>query len=48
VVLFFIAFGLNVLIRAIRVEFFRPEDEPVIFDRKHHKVYTLMRVMYPG
>lgn len=43
-----IAFGLKVTARSMRVEFFRPEDEPIIFDRKHRKVYALMRVMQPG
>jgi hypothetical protein len=48
IVLFFIAFGLNVMVRSMRVEFFRPEDEPIIFDRKNRKVYVIVRVMQPG
>jgi hypothetical protein len=44
----FIFFGIYVLIRAIRYEFFRPEDEPIIFDRKHRKVYRLFRETHPG
>ena len=48
VVIFFISFGLKILLSAIRVEFFRPEDEPIIFDRKRRKVYALIRVMNPG
>jgi hypothetical protein len=45
--LFFVA-GIYVLVRAIRYEFFRPEDEPVIFDRAHRKVYRLFRETHPG
>jgi hypothetical protein len=48
IVLFFVAFGLKVMLRAMRVEFFRPEDESIIFDRMHRKVYALVRVMRPG
>ena len=32
----------------IRLEMFRPEDEPVIFDRKHRKVYRITREVAPG
>ena len=46
-ILFFV-FGFYVLIRAIRFEFFRPEDEPIIFDRKHRRVYRLFRETHPG
>ena len=45
---FFFIFGFSVLLRAIRYEFFRPEDEPIIFDRKHRKVYRLFRETHPG
>lgn len=45
---FFFIFGFCVLLRAIRYEFFRPEDEPIIFDRKHRKVYRLFRETHPG
>lgn len=48
IVLLFISLGLKVMVRSMRTEFFRPEDEPIIFDRKHRKVYALVRVMYPG
>ena len=44
----FVIGGLHVLLRAIRFEFFRPEDEPIIFDRKHRKVYRLFRETHPG
>ena len=43
-----IVFGIFFLLTAIRAEFFRPEDEPVIFDRKHRKVYRLFREVHPG
>jgi hypothetical protein len=36
------------LLFSIRMEFFRPEDEPVIFDREHKKVYRLFREVRPG
>lgn len=34
---------LSISVQAIRAEFFRPEDEPVIFDRKNRKVYVMAR-----
>jgi hypothetical protein len=36
------------LIYGIRHEFFRPVDEPVIFDRKNRKIYRLFRETYPA
>lgn len=44
----FLVFGFYALLRAIRYEFSRPEDEPIIFDRKHRKVYRLFRETHPG
>ncbi len=32
----------------IRLELFRPYDEPIIFDRKHRKVYRIFREAQPG
>ena len=32
----------------IRLEMFRPEDEPVIFDHQHRKVYRITREVAPG
>ena len=40
--------GIYFLLFTIRIEFFRPEDEPIIFDRKHRKVYRLFREVHPG
>lgn len=45
---FFIALGCYVMVKAARLELFRPEDEPIIFDRKNRKVYRLFRETYPG
>jgi hypothetical protein len=44
----FIVLGIYVLLRAIRHEFFRPEDEPIIFDRSRQKVYRFFREVNPG
>lgn len=44
----FIIMGIYFLARAVRHEFFRPEDEPIIFDREHRKVYRLFREVHPG
>ena len=44
----FILAGIYFLLSAIRIELFRPEDEPIIFDRKHRKVYRLFREVHPG
>ena len=43
-----IVFGMYFLLSAVRIEFFRPEDEPIIFDRRHRKVYRLFREVHPG
>ncbi len=44
----FVVLGVYFLLSASRMELFRPEDEPVIFDRKHLKVYRLFREVHPG
>ena len=44
----FILGGIYFLLFAIRFELFRPEDEPIIFDRKHRKVYRIFREVHPG
>ena len=40
--------GVLLLVLSIRLELFRPIDEPVIFDRKHRKVYLIARAVAPG
>jgi hypothetical protein len=40
--------GLGFLLFSIRFEFFRPEDEPTIFDRKNRKVYLISREVHTG
>lgn len=45
---FFIAVGCYMLIKSARLELFRPEDEPIIFDRKNRKIYRLFRETHPG
>lgn len=42
------ALALCVLIFSARVELFRPEDQPVLFDRQHRKVYRLARSVPVG
>jgi hypothetical protein len=44
----FFVFGFYFLLWGTRCEFFRPVDEPIIFDRKHRKVYRLFRETHPG
>jgi hypothetical protein len=46
--LFFMFMGCYVMLKSARLELFRPEDEPIIFDRKNRKVYRLFRETYPG
>lgn len=41
-------FGIYMLLRATRLELFRPEDEPTLFDRKNRKVYRVFRETQPG
>lgn len=41
-------FGAYMLLKTSRLELFCPQDEPVIFDRQHRKVYRLFRETHPG
>lgn len=45
-----LGFGLSLrmFLSSARVELFRPEDEPTLFDRKHRKVYRVFREAQPG
>ena len=43
-----IFFGLYMTVWTTRLELFRPEDEPTIFDRQHRKVYRIFRETHPG
>jgi hypothetical protein len=40
--------GVLIFLYTGRLEFFRPIDEPVIFDRKRRKIYRLYREVKPG
>ncbi|MEJ7806377.1 MAG: DUF6708 domain-containing protein [Telluria sp.] len=40
--------GLLLLLLTIRLELFRPIDEPVLFDRLNRKVYLIARAVEPG
>jgi hypothetical protein len=44
----FILCGVYLILKSVRMELFRPSDEPVIFDRQHRKVYRLFRETHPG
>lgn len=44
----FIAFGVIILLWTARLELFCPVDEPIIFDRKHRKVFRIFRNNKPG
>lgn len=41
-------FSLYFILRCLRFELFRPEDEPIIFDRKNKKVCRIFRQVKPG
>ncbi|USX23985.1 hypothetical protein NHH73_15250 [Oxalobacteraceae bacterium OTU3CINTB1] len=41
-------FSIYFFLRCIRMELFRPYDEPIIFDRKNRRVYRIYRVVEPG
>lgn len=43
-----VPFGIYFFIKNLRFELFRPQDEPVIFDRKNRKVYRIFREVVPG
>ena len=36
------------ILKQLRIELFRPEDEPIIFDRKNRKIYRIFREVQPG
>lgn len=40
--------ALYIAINSVRLELFRPFDEPIIFDRKNKKVYRIFRKTYGG
>ncbi|MFT3721150.1 DUF6708 domain-containing protein [Pseudorhodoferax sp.] len=42
------AFGIYLILWTARLELFRPEDEPTIFDRRNRKVYRVFRETWPG
>nr|WP_315202675.1 DUF6708 domain-containing protein [uncultured Albidiferax sp.] len=44
----FFALGVFFIVWTIRLEFFRPLDEPTIFDRQHRKVYRFFCEAQPG
>jgi uncharacterized membrane protein len=46
-VLFFV-FSFYLAVKCVRLELFRPQDEPTIFDRKNRKVYRIYRESYSG
>lgn len=36
------------ILKWLRLDLFRAEDEPIIFDRKHRKIYRIFREVQPG
>jgi uncharacterized membrane protein len=44
----FLLVGIYWAIKSVRLELFRPEDEPTIFDRKNRKVYRIYRETQAG
>jgi hypothetical protein len=46
-IIFFLC-GSYLAIKCTRLELFRPQDEPTIFDRKNRKVYRIYRETYAG
>lgn len=46
--LIFVLVGIYQGVKAVRLELFRPQDEPTIFDRKNRKVYRIYREAYSG
>lgn len=43
-----VIYMLFLFFKSVRLELFRPVDEPIIFDRKHKKVYRIFRTVYSG
>jgi hypothetical protein len=48
VAIFFIGWGIYMGFKCGRLELFRPEDEPVVFDRKQRRIYRIFRESHPG
>ena len=44
----FLIAGITLLLWTIRLELFQPIDQPIIFDRKHRKVYRIFSEAKPG
>ncbi|GAB3541841.1 hypothetical protein GCM10027343_12910 [Noviherbaspirillum agri] len=44
----FVGLGFYFVLKGIRLDLFRPIDEPTIFDRKNRKVYRVLRDVHPG
>ncbi|HWW72520.1 MAG TPA: DUF6708 domain-containing protein, partial [Duganella sp.] len=44
----FTPIGIFFFLKFVRLELFRPEEEPIIFDRKNRKVYRIFREVQPG
>jgi len=44
----FSAFGVFTFLKMIRIELFQPEDAPIIFERKHRKIYRIYSNIAPG
>ena len=43
-----LAFGAYIFLLFMRFDLFRPSDLPIIFDRKHRKIYRILREEQPG
>ena len=41
-------FSVYFFLRCVRMELFRPYDEPIIFDRKNRRVHRIYRMVEPG
>lgn len=42
------SYSIYFLIKCMRIELFRPKDEPTIFDRRNRKIYRIYREIDPG
>ena len=47
-ILLFGTFSIYFFLRCVRMELFRPYDEPIIFDRKNRRVHRIYRLVEPG
>lgn len=43
----FTTFPVYFFLKCLRMELFRPKDEPIIFDREHRKIYRIFRAIQP-